>query len=518
MGHVRSDLPPVVRRMLERDFYPHPVTDPITLIQTHISYVLLTGQYAYKVKKPVNLGFLDFTTLQSRQHFCLEEVRLNRRGAPDIYLEVLPICREGDGFRLGGRGTAAEYAVKMRQFPHDALFSVLLPQGRLSADLVEELGKAVAGYHLACETNPHISAYGAPAWVKKTIDDNYAHTLPFVGDLQTHEHYQQTKNFTDSFFRDSGKLIDARAAGGFVRECHGDLHLGNICLWQGKVLFFDCIEFSESLRSIDVVQDAAFAAMDLEAAGRTDLAALYINTYAEHTGDWEGLQLLRLYLCRHACVRAMVNSMIAFDQEMPEPERNQARSKAKSYYELGWQYALPRKGRLILMSGLSGSGKSTLARRLAQRLGALHLRSDAVRKHLAQVGLGEKGDDTFYTAAMTRQTYSRLLELGLLLARGGATVILDAKYDRRAFRESAIEGAGTAGLAIRIIHCAAPQEVLSRRLNQRRGDVSDAGPELLERQQREFEDFAEHERTAVTVVDTSQPVDEWAILGRLTGT
>src|SRR5215469_4326475 len=147
MCHTRSNLPPVVRRMLERDFYPHPVTDPITLIQTHISYVLLTGQYAYKVKKPVNLGFLDFTTLESRRHFCLEEVRLNRRGAPDIYLEVLPICLEGDAFRLGGEGTAVEYAVKMRQFQHDALFSVLLPQGRVSAELTEVLGKAVAAYH-----------------------------------------------------------------------------------------------------------------------------------------------------------------------------------------------------------------------------------------------------------------------------------------------------------------------------------------------------------------------------------
>lgn len=512
-----ANLPPVIRRMLERDFYPHPTSDPITLIQTHISYILLTGEFAYKVKKPVNPGFLDFTTLERRHFFCNEELRLNQCGAPSVYLTVEAICQEGGNFRLNGPGRPVEYAVKMRQLPQEGLFSSLLARDRLTSELMERLARTIADSHASAETNPHISNFGMPERVRQIIDGNYVRTRKFVGTLQTRAQLEQTKAFTDEFFRDHLQLLERRVADGHIRECHGDLHLNNVCLWGDKVLLFDCIEFSESLRCVDVVQDAAFAAMDLQALGRADLAALFINTYFERTGDWEGIQLLRLYLCRHAYVRAMVNSLFLNEPEIAPEAAKGARKTAVDYYRLAWEYAQPRQGRVILVSGVSGSGKSTLARQLALRIGTIHLRSDAVRKHLAGVPLDQKGDQNLYSEAMSERTYARLLDLGLLLANAGYVVLLDAKYDRRARRRAAAGRAQAAGVSLRIVHCTAPRRVIHDRLVARAHDISDAGPELLERQEQTFEDFEDDERRYLTAMDTSSSIDQAKLERALAG-
>jgi aminoglycoside phosphotransferase family enzyme/predicted kinase len=484
----------VIEQMLRAEFYPHPVTLPIDIIQTHISWVFLTGDYAYKLKKSVNFGFLDFSTIDKRRHFLEEELRLNRAAASDIYLEVLQITKDGDSYRLNGAGETVEYVLKMQQFPQEALFVEMFERGRLTPEHLEELGRVVARFHGNCETNDYISSFGEVEQIKKAIDDNYQQTAKYIGRAQSREQYGRTKNFTDRFLQDNRSLFLARIANQKIRECHGDLHLKNICCWHNKIYLFDRIEFNEPFRYVDVIYDVAFTVMDLDAKGRKDLGNIFLNTYLEETGDWEGTQVLPLYLSRQAYVRAKVTSFLLDDPNISEEEKQRAATTASDYYKLAYQYTQKRQGKLILMSGLSGSGKSTVGKKLAQELNGIQIRSDAVRKHLAGIGLQERGNESIYSQEMTTRTYQRLLELGKTLVCRGFTVILDAKYDRRCWREQAIALAKSENIPLEIVYCSAPMEVLCDRLQQRNRDVSDATPELLAAQQAAFEPFTPEEQ------------------------
>lgn len=504
---TEASFPAFIQQMLQSGFYPHPVTEPIKLEQTHISYVLLTGDYAYKLKKPVNFGFLDFSTLEKRQRFCAEELRLNQRGAPELYLEVLPVTQVENQYQLGGTGQPVEYVLKMRQFPQEALFSTMFEQGKLGEVHLEELGRVVAQYHANAETNDYIRTFGEVAQVRACIEENYDKTKKYIGGPQTQARFEETKHFTDGFFAQRPELFASRIQNNWIRECHGDLHLRNICLWHEKILLFDCIEFNEQFRFVDVMYDVAFTVMDLEARQRLDLGNVFLNTYVEQTGDWDGLQVLPLYLSRQAYVRAKVNSLLLDDQSVSSAAKEEAAATAADYYQLAWQYTKPRRGQLILMSGLSGSGKSTIARQLARKLGAIHIRSDAVRKHLAGIPLTERGEANLYTAEMSQKTYDRLLELGIMLATQGFPVILDAKYDQQQLRLDAIAQAQSHQLPLQIVHCTAPLEVLRDRLSSRTGDIADATADLLGAQQAAVEPFTEAEELYLKTLDTTQPLE-----------
>lgn len=493
--------------MMQPGFYPHPVIEPIQLIQTHVSYVFLTGDYAYKVKKPVNFGFLDFSTLEQRQHFCSEEWRMNQPIAPEIYLEVLSIAEVDGKFVLGGAGQAAEYALKMCQFPQEALLVTMFEQGKLTETHMEELGRIVAQFHALSKTNDYIRSFGEVAKIREAFDENYQQAEKYIGGPQTQQQQEATKNFSDTFFEQQQTLLATRRENNRIRECHGDLHLRNICFWHDKIQLFDRIEFNEKFRFVDVMYDVAFAVMDLEARGRKDLGNAFLNTYIEQTGDWEGLQVLPLYLSRQAYVRAKVTSFLLDDPGVPEEAKQEAAKVASDYYRQAWEYTKTNQGQLILMSGLSGSGKSTVARHLARRLGAIHLRSDAVRKHLAGIPLEQKGGNELYTSEMSQKTYNRLLELGLMLANRGFPVILDAKYDRIALRQDAIDQANTHKLPIKIIQCTAPEEILRDRISSRTSDVSDATADLVNQQLAAAEPFTEEEQSLVAPIDTTQ---DWA--------
>jgi uncharacterized protein len=498
------NLPPPIEQMQQPDFYPHPVREPIEVVQTHASYVLLTGEYAYKVKKAVNFGFFDYSTLEKRWHFCQEELRMNYPLAPEIYLEVLPITQEGEKYVLGGEGEPVEYALKMRQFPQEMLWSHLFEQGKLTGELMEELGRRVAEFHRQAQTNEYIRSFGEVDKLRAAIDENYRQSQKYIGTVQTQQQFDATKQFTDNFFEREQTLLAERRQNNWIRECHGDLHLKNICLWQGKVRLFDRIEFNEEFRFVDVMYDVAFTVMDLEARGRVDLGNAFLNTYIEQTGDWEGLQVLPLYLSRQAYVRAKVTSFLLDDPAVPQKEKEKARETAANYYRLAWNYSKPHNGRLILMSGLSGSGKTTVARQVARQWGAIHIRSDAVRKHLAGIALNERGGDEIYTPQMSEKTYDRLLELGGMLARRGFPVILDAKYDRVALRQPVIDLCESQQFPLQILYCTAPVEVLRDRVAARFGDISDATPEVLARQLATAELFSEAERSYVNAIDTTQ--------------
>ena len=497
-------LPPVIQAMLKADFYPHPVTEPVELIQTHISYVFLTGDFVYKLKKAVNFGFLDFSTLDKRQHFAAEEVRLNQRGAGKLYLGVVPVTQSGEEFAISGEGTPVEYAVKMQQFPQNALLSEMFDKGTLTEDLIVTLAQELAQFHAQSASNDHIRTYGTVAAIRQAFDENYSQSTGYIDRVQTQARWDATKAYSDRIFDTQAILFESRLKADKIRECHGDIHLRNIAYWNGEMLLFDCIEFNEPFRFVDTMYDLAFVCMDLDARGRSDYANLLMNTYLETTGDYEGAQVLPLYLSRQAYVRAKVTSFLLDDPGIPENVKIESAKTAADYYRLSYNYTQSTHGHLIVMAGLSGSGKSTTARVIARSKSAIHLRSDAIRKHLAGIAIDQKGDDAIYSAEMTAKTYDRLLVLGLALASQGQTVILDAKYDRIDLRDPVLAQAQAAAVPVQFLHCEAPIAVLTARVAARTGDIADADVSVLSHQH--FEDFTDAERAFVKTIDTTQSV------------
>jgi len=512
---TETALPPLIQQMQNPEFYPHPVTQPIQFLQTHVSYILLTGDFAYKVKKPVNFGFLDYSTLERREHFCHEEIRLNQRGAAQLYLEVLPITQTGDRYQLNGAGEPVEFVLKMQQFPEGTLFSDLFDQGKLTEDLLIRLAGELAAFHRKGAINEYIRSFGEVGQVRQAFDENYEQTLSYIGGPQTQQQFDETRQYTDRLFAEKANLFTQRIQQDWIRECHGDVHLRNIALWNDQILLFDCIEFNEPFRFVDTMFDIAYIVMDLDARDRSDLSNVFLNAYIEQMGDWEGLQVLPLYLSRQSYVRAKVTSFLLGDPSIPDAVKQECEKTAARYYRLAWEYTRSplgtaseaHGGTLYLMAGLSGSGKSTVAKLLAKQIGAIVIRSDAVRKHLAGIGLNEQGDEAMYSPEMTQTTYDRLLQLGMTLASQGYPVILDAKYDRQALRQTVIQTVAQAETPIKlhIVHCDAPLEIRHTWLEQRQGDISDATAALLPKQH--LEPFTEIEQPLVTRIDSTQDLE-----------
>lgn len=493
----------LIKKLQNPELYSHDVKMPIETIQTHASIVFLTGNYAYKLKKPVNFGFLDYSTLEKRKHFLTEELRMNKELAPDLYLEVLTISCANDELNLSGEGEIIDYLLKMRQFPQDCLFINLFKAGNLQESHLEELGKVVADFHQTAKTNDYIRRFGEIDVIKQSIDENYQRTEKYISIAQTQKQYDETKQFTDCYFVTNQEFFEQRIKDNKIKECHGDLHLKNICLWNNKIQLFDRIEFNEEFRFVDVMFDVAFTVMDLDARNRQDFSNIFLNTYVENTGDWQGLQVLPVYLSRQAYVRAKVNSMLLDDPDIAPEEKQEATQTAANYYHLAWQYTQQHQGQIIMMSGLSGSGKTTVAKYLAKHINGILIRSDAVRKHLAGIPLNQSGNDEIYSETMNQKTYHKLIKFGAIVAQQGFTVILDAKFDRHLWRESVINLAKKDKILLTILHCEAPIETLSDRLSQRSNDISDATPNLLKQQQEQAESFNQVELDYLKILDTT---------------
>jgi aminoglycoside phosphotransferase family enzyme/predicted kinase len=509
---VQDPFLSLLQTLQKADFYPHPVQKPIQCLQTHCSVVFLTGKYAYKLKKPVNLGFLDYSTAEKRRHFLQEELRLNSPVAPDIYLEVLTVQLKDNQWQWQKKEYSADdsqpkdYLLKMAQFPQDCLLLSMFEQGKLSSQDIIALAKKVAEFHRITTTNEEINSFGDPDVIWQSVSDNFLATEKYLGIAQSPDQYQAIRQFSEDFYQTQDHIFRQRQAMGKIRECHGDLHLRNLCYWQGKIQLFDRIEFNKPFRFVDVMYDIAFTVMDLQAKGRIDWAYLFLNTYLEQTGDWHGLQVLPFYLCRQAYVRAKVTSFLLDDANLTQAEKEQALGTAKDYYHLAWQYSQQGqqiRREIVLMAGLSGSGKSTVAQQLGQLLPAVYIRSDAVRKHLGGVNLDKPGKANLYSKAMTEKVYQQLLDLAALVVKSGFNVILDAKFDRVSWRSPIVELALREQLSLTIIHCDAPIEVLTKRLQSRRGDISDANETLLLLQTLDWEDFTESEDPLVFYLDTS---------------
>jgi uncharacterized protein len=484
--------------------YPHPV-DRVELVETHISWVLLAGEFVYKIKKPVNFGFLDFSTLARREFFCREEVRLNRRHAAKLYLGVVAIGGSADEPELSAEGPAIEFAVRMRRFDPDDGFDRLLADGRLSAVHVRDLGVQLTRLHASADVATVASGFGSLAQVAEPMRDNLAELARLLPDNEHRQKLARLSDWTEWTLARLTPLIEQRRRDGFVRECHGDAHLGNVTLFEGQATLFDCIEFSDELRWIDVINDLAFTVMDLHDHGAEHLAWLLLDEYLTRSGDFTGLALLDLYVAYRALVRAKVLALQLADKAEPALVAD-----IEKYLALAERTRLPRPPRLVMTMGVSGSGKSWLAERLLQSCGLIRLRSDVERKRLfeldADASTHSAVADGIYSAVASENTYAHLLDLTQTLIRTGFSVIVDATFLERARRDSFRHLAERLEVPFRLIHCRADKDILKERIKTRHAegnDPSEAGVAVLERQLEQFQSLTGEELDQARVLDTS---------------
>lgn len=477
-----------VHKLLNPSCYPHSV-DNIELLETHISWVLLTGQYAYKLKKPVDLGFLDYSDLEKRKYYCEQELRLNRRLAPQLYLSVETITLEDNGqLRVNGKGTISDYAVKMLQFDQTQQLDRVLAAGKLSHDHIQVLATDLARFHNNTAIAGANSNFGSFESIQQPVQENFDQLTTL---LETN--MQADLNFLQNWSRQQLQglkpVFQNRKKNGFVRECHGDMHLRNIALIEDVIVFFDCIEFNDELRWIDTMSEVAFIVMDLYDRNRPDLAHLLLNTYLEAGGDYEGIRVLRFYLVYRAMVRAKVESIRAHQSQISPEEKSTALNECRRYLGIAMTFCKPKTPLLIICHGLSGSGKTTVSGQLLQNIEAIRIRSDIERKRLAGLNAKQSSHSNIntgiYSREMTIKTYHRLFDLAKLTASNRWNVIVDAAFLKQNERQSYLLLAQQLDIPFIILDFHATAEILRQRIKQRqskRNDASEATVDVLEKQ------------------------------------
>lgn len=478
------DLSQLIDALSRPAAYPH-APGTVEVRQTHISVLFFAGEFVYKLKKPVAPGFLDFTTLDKRLHFCREEVRLNRRLAPDVYLGVVPIVRDAGDLRIEGDGEPVEWAVKMRRLPEGTTLLDRLLRDEVSRELVADLARRVAAFHRTADSNERIAACGRFEVVAKNVRDVFARSEPCVGEVVSRSVFDRTRELFEARLASLRPLIDARAARGVPIDGHGDLHLDHVyCLPDreppGDLCVIDCIEFNEQFRFLDPVADTAFAVMDFAFRGRRDLGSHFAAEYLRETADADGHKLLTFYTAYRAAVRGMVDGLLTTEPEVPVDEREAAVQRGRGH----WLLALSeledadRRPCLLLVGGLPGSGKSTLARGLADRAGFAVIRSDVVRKELANLPAHEPSPaeerDALYSPTATEHTYAECLSRARNVLRDGGRVIVDATFREEHARKQFLDLAIECGVRVRVLICEARSETVRARLAARTGDASDA--------------------------------------------
>jgi aminoglycoside phosphotransferase family enzyme/predicted kinase len=512
----KSQSDPVARQrallgQLKAASFPHPV-DQISVIETHISFVVLTGPFAYKIKKALALGFLDFSTLERRLFFCQEELRLNRRLAAPLYLDVVAIGGPLDAPQIGGDPPALEYAVRMGQFDQDGLFDNLLRRGDLQPADIDALAGLVADFHhrLPRAQTPAENEYGTPAAVRTPMRDNFSALRPLLVAPAERPLLDQLDVWSEAQFAAREEDLAARHRDGFVREGHGDLHLGNIVRLADGPCVFDGIEFNPGLRWIDVLSEIAFLVMDLSERGRPDLGYRFLNAYLERTGDYRGLRLLPFYLVYRAMVRAKIAGIRAAQPSLSEADRAAALAQVHAYLAYAHRCTTPKTPVLMITHGVSGSGKTHASQSLLEQLPAIRLRSDVERKRLH--GLPPLGSSSsglgrgLYDTAASTATYRHLGELTRAVATAGFSVVVDASFLQRHQRDRFRQLADELAVPLIIVHCEAPPSVLYARVaaRQRLGhDASEAGAEVLTRQLQTAEPLAAEE-PAMTLTEALQ--------------
>lgn len=547
---VELETSKLVEALLRPEAYPHR-PERVELAQTQMSLVFMTGQFVYKVKKPVNLGYLDYSTLAKRLFFCQQEVALNRRLCPEVYLGVAPIARQGDRLVVEGKGEAVEYAVKMRQLPRDRTMDVLLEKGRVTREMVRQVADRMARFHSQAETSPAISAFGSLEAIHTNTQENFSQTERYVGRAISSEQYGAIRDWTRAFMKRQAPLFERRVREGRIRDCHGDLHAAHVCFSKipryiggtDGICIYDCIEFNNRFRYCDVASEIAFLAMDLDFHRHPDLSRTFTRSYMELAGDKDMGQLLDFYKVYRAYVRGKVECFRSEDRLVSPADREKALHRAQAYFDLAVSYIEggprrprrttllsprgrerervpihrdPVKGdgghktpserrnrqsrksttplRLFITVGMVGTGKTALAEALARELDVTVLSSDAVRKGLAAIPLTEHRYEEFnagiYSADFTRRTYDALFDEADRLLSEGKSVILDASFKRAEERDRARQAARMRGADFWLIEVTCPEEVVRQRLEERLRQPnvpSDGRWEIYLAQKRDFD-------------------------------
>lgn len=478
------ELPALIDALSQPAAYPS-LSSNVEVVQTHISVVFLAGDFVYKVKKPVRLSFLDFSTLELRRKYCEQEVRLNRRLAPDVYLDVVPITFQGGHLRFEGKGEVVEWAVKMRRLPHEATLESLVESGRIDSGQIEKLAERLAGFHAAAESSPHISSFGRFESVARNIRENFIVAEPMVGRTISVAVRNRLHDLTERALTERQNLMEARSARGVPRDTHGDLHLDHVYFFSGQaaprdLVIVDCIEFNERFRYTDPIADMAFLAMDLQFHGRWDLADAFCETYFNCSGDDEGRTLLPLYISYRAAVRGKVDGLQLSEPEIPEAARAAALVRAHGHWLLSLcsLEAPPRRPCVILVGGLPGTGKSSVAKRLADRAGFHVIRTDVVRKELAGLSSTTPSpaaiESGLYTPEWTVRTYAECRARAERSLFDGERVLIDATFMEEQHRGGFLRLARDWGVHGLMFVCDAPPAIVRARLAARTGDASDA--------------------------------------------
>lgn len=477
----------------------------VEVLQTHISFVALTGKYAYKVKKPVNFGFLDFSTLEKRKQYCEEELRLNRRLCPDIYLDVVPLIQKKDQITLGGEGDVVDYAVKMKEFPQGRIMTTLLNQGKINQETLDKICTILVDFYNASQPSREIEQYGQLDAVRKNIDENFEQTVSVVDVTIPKETYEYIKNATDQFFRQKTNVFEQRIKDGKIQDCHGDLHSGNIVV-ADNIYIFDCIEFNKRFRYCDVASDVGFLAMDLDYLNHPYLSSYLINKYVEKSNDTGIFDVLNFYKSYRAYVRGKVIGFKLSDSNVDEAEKKEIIDTTKKYHDLSHYYAslfsfdlTTNKPLVFIVSGLTGTGKSTLSLKLAVDYHAHQINTDIMRKELAGIDKFERHHDKMNTGLYAPEnvdfTYEKVMKRATMLLQEGHNVVLDATFQKQKYREMAREIADKHNAILLPIRCVCPDHIVKKWLEERlkKKSVSDGRWEIYVAQKDSFEPFSNSE-------------------------
>jgi aminoglycoside phosphotransferase family enzyme/predicted kinase len=511
-------LPPHIQAMRRRAAYPG-TSGRVELVQTHISWVFLVGDEVYKVKKPVNLGFANFTTLARRKAACEAEVRLNRRGCPGgVYLGVETLNREGDSFHVAGKGEVVDYAVHMKRLPQDGMMDKRLERGEVAFGDIGRVAARLAALHAEAERSERITRLGGTEALATNWQENLDQTEPFIGRTLSRARFDRIASYATRFMAGEEVLLKSREAEGWVRDCHGDLRSDSVVFddnLPGGICIYDCIEFNDRFRYVDTALDAAFLAMDLDFRGHPDLSDLFVGLFTAASGDKTLPLLLHFYKCYRAVVRGKVESLLLVDPGVPAKQKSAARSRARAYFELAESYAKRRPPHgLTLVSGPSGSGKSVLAGVLAARLGAVLLSTDMLRKELfeASTEAQQEGlDEGRYSEESRARVYEEIAQQSEAFLRDGRPVVIDGTYIERRQRAPVLDVADRARAEILVVECSAPDEVIRERQKQRQGEAwttSEGRWEVYLAQKARIEPATELQASQRVSIDTTKPLQD----------
>lgn len=507
----KTRLATLLSALQNPDFFDHPV-DEFTLIETHISYVLLTGSFAYKFKKNINLGFLDFSTLEKRKYYLDEEYRLNKRLAPELYLGVISITGSESNPTLTEKDNSViEYALKMVQFPVENQLDNLLDKNKILPEHINSLAKKIASFHSSLKPAGMDTDYGNVDQVRYPVMENFDQIKPETGEVELQNMLAHLREWSVAQRDQLDQKFRQRKQQGFIRECHGDMHLSNMVLINHKVIIFDCIEFNETFRWIDVISEMAFALMDLDFRKHHVLANRLINSYLEHTGDFAGLELLNFYRIYRSMVRAKVAD-IQRKQTQDPSIRKTLTQKLYDHISLADNYRQKKQSAFLCIThGFSGSGKSMYTEHLVDLTGAIRIRSDVERKRLFNLKSETRAEDKvrqgLYKADVSKNTYDHLAELSQLILSAGYSVIVDAtfldKNKRDQFRKLAVE----LSIPFHILDFTASVSTLEKRILKRNligKDASDADLAVLTYQLENADQLSEEEVQNTLVINTEK--------------